>query len=164
MDRYIDCDENLVEVFMKILEERFPQYGYLTFKLIYDLKKRINKGNVILASVEVTNPKIKYFSKDNIAVDGYDYILIVDQKAWQLANVKDRERIISHELRHVFIDEKGSKKIIGHEINDFYQEIRLNSDDPEWTRKLCTLVSDVYEQEKEIIKVDKIKDEVTKNG
>ncbi len=163
MNRYIDCDEDLVEVFMKVLEERFPQYGHLTFKLVYDLKKRINKGNVVLASIEVASPKIKYFSRDDRALDGYDYVLIVDQKVWQLAAPKDRERVISHELRHVFIDDKGNTKIIGHEINDFYQELKLNSDDPEWARKLATIVVDVYDQEKELIKAERVKKGVQRN-
>lgn len=160
----MDCDEKLVEVFLKILEERFPQYGYLNFKLIYDLKKRISKGNIVLASIETASPKIRYFSKDDRALEGYDYVLIVDQKAWQMASEKDKERIISHELRHVFVDENGSKKIIGHEINDFYQELKLNDDDPEWARKLSTLVHDVYDQERELIKAEKVKKGANNHG
>lgn len=153
MNRYEECDESLVEVFMKVLEERFPAYGNLKFKLIFDTKKRISKGKVILASIEMANAKIKFFSKDDVAVDGYDYVLIVDRKAWDVAaSAKDRERLISHELRHVFVDEKGSCRIIGHEIEDFYEEIKLNQDDPEWGKKLGILVSDLYEQEKELSK------------
>jgi hypothetical protein len=149
MNRYEECDENLVEVFMRVLEERFPGYGNLKFKLIFDTKKRVRQGKLLLATIELANEKIKFFSKDDVAVDGYDYVLIVDKKAWELAGEKDKERLISHELRHVFVDEKGGCKITGHEIEDFYSEIKLNQDDPEWGRKLSTVVSDVYEQEKE---------------
>jgi hypothetical protein len=46
-------------------------------------------------------------------------------------------------------------KLIGHEIEDFYAELKLNEDDPEWARKLSQIVVDVYEQEKEMAKVAK---------
>lgn len=149
INRYEDCDENLVEVFLNVLEERFPMYGNLKFKLIFDTKKKVSKGNIVLASISLTSDMIKLFTRDDIAVDGYNYVLIVDRKAWELANDDDKKRIISHELRHVFINEKGDCKIVGHEIEDFYAELKLNQDDPEWSRDLAQVVWDVYEQEKE---------------
>ncbi len=155
MNRYIDCDESLVEVFLDVLQERFPAYQNFSFKLVFDTKRRISAGKIVLANIETTSDKIKYFSRDNIAVNGYDYIVIVDKKAWELASLVDKKRIISHELRHVFIDEKGTPKIIGHEIEDFYAELKLNEDDPEWARKLSTIVNDIYDQEKELIKASK---------
>lgn len=155
MNRYIDCDESLVEVFLDVLQERFPVYQNFSFKLVFDTKRRISAGKIVLANIETTSDKIKYFSRDNIAVNGYDYIVIVDKKAWELASLVDKKRIISHELRHVFIDEKGTPKIIGHEIEDFYAELKLNEDDPEWARKLSTIVNDIYDQEKELIKASK---------
>jgi len=155
MSRYEDCNDGLVEVFLDLLEHRFPAYGNLNFKIIFDMKKRIKQGKLVLASVELASPKIKFFSKDDIAVDGYDYVLTVDKKAWDLANEKDRKRIISHELRHVFINEKGAPKLVGHEIEDFYVELKLNEDDPEWARNLTGLVADVYEQERELAKAPK---------
>lgn len=153
--RYEEADESLVSIFSKVLGERFAQYGYLNFKLVYDLKRRTKNGNLIMASIELASPKIKFFSQDKKAEEGYDYVLFVDKCAWILASEKDRERLISHELRHVFIDELGRPKIVGHELEDFYAEIELNRDDPEWGRKLSILVMDVYEQEKENTKTKK---------
>jgi hypothetical protein len=153
--RYEDADDTLINVFGEVLENRFPHYGYLNFKLVYDLKRRTSNGNIVLASIELANAKIKFFSQDKKAEDGYDYILFVDKCAWTLASDKDKRRLISHELRHVFIDELGRPKIVGHELEDFYAEIELNKDDPEWVRKLSTLAVDVYEQEKENAKSKK---------
>jgi hypothetical protein len=150
--RYEDVTEDVVEVFLNVLERVFPLYQYLKFKLVFDTKRKVSKARLVFASVELASDKIKFFSKDNVAVDGYDYILVIDRKAWELANAKDRERLIRHEMRHVFVDEKGVCKLIGHEIEDFYAEIEANKDDPEWGRKLAILVNDVYEQEKEIKK------------
>lgn len=154
--RYEDADESLVEVYLTVAEKRFPNTcANLNIKLVFDTKKRVRKGKIALASIEVANDKIKYFTKHEIPVDGVDYVLIVDQKAWQLAGEKDRVRLISHELRHVFIDENGKHKILPHDIEDFAVEIDLNKDDSDWGRKLVTLVDDVYEQEKELKKLNK---------
>lgn len=150
--RYEDCDESLVEVFLEVLEDRFPNKGHLKYKLIYDTKKKVNKGSFVLAEVSLASDKIKFFTRDNVAVDGYDYVLTVNRKAWELASDKDKKRLLSHELQHVFVDEKGVPKLTGHEIEDFYAEIKANQDDPEWSRKLGRLVLDVYEQEKEMKK------------
>ena len=152
MHRYENADESLTEVFLDVMESYFPTIQNLNIKLLFDLKKRISKGQLILASIELTSPKIKFFSKDNVVLEGYDFIMIVDQKAWELAGEATKARIIRHELRHVFIDEKGDPKVVGHEIEDFYAEVELNKDDPEWRVKLGTLVRDVYEQEKFLVK------------
>jgi hypothetical protein len=153
MFRYEEADESLVEVFLNVVESFFPMYQNLKFKLMFDTKKRVKGGKVVLSSVELASEKVKFFSKDNIAVEGYDYIVTVDKKAWEVsANTKDRERLIRHEMRHVFIDEKGKPKIVGHEIEDFYAEIEANKDNPEWARRLTILVEDIYEQERELTK------------
>lgn len=155
MHRYEDSDDSLVEVFLNVMEEHFPQLQYLKLKLIYDLKQRISKGRLVLASIETASPKIKYLSKDNIAIDGYDLLLIADQKAWEVASIDQRVKLVRHELRHVQIDEKGGVKIVGHEIEDFHVEVKLNQDNPEWRMQLATLTHDMYEQEKLMLKESK---------
>jgi len=152
MNRYVDCTENLVEVFLGVVEKRFPAYADLKVKLLFDTKKRIRNGTLVLASIETANDKIKFFSKDNIAVDGYDYIIIVDLKAWEIANLSDKERLISHELQHVEIDDKGTPKLGGHDIEDFYSEVEHNKDKPTWKRDLATIATALYDQEKEMAK------------
>jgi hypothetical protein len=57
----------------------------------------------------------------------------------------------------------GKNKLVGHEIEDFYIELKLNEDDPEWGRKLSILVNDIYEQQKEDEK-DKKFQKGNKNG
>jgi hypothetical protein len=152
MHRYEEADDGLTEVFLDVVESGFPHYQHLKFKLIFDLKKRVSKGAIVLATIELPSSKVKFFSKDNIATEGYDYLLIVDRKAWELAGEFTRPRLIRHELKHVFVDEKGAPKIIGHEIEDFYSEIELNKDAPEWRGQLATLTRDIYEQERLMIK------------
>lgn len=155
MNRFEDADKELLDIFNRVINERFPSYSNLKFKLIYDTKRRMKKGAIVFASIEVPSPKIKFLSIDENAEEGYDYIIIVDRKAWDIANDYDKIRILSHELRHVFIDEKGNYKTIDHDISDFYVEIELNKDDPEWHRKLSEVVDLIYEQEKDMEKDSK---------
>ena len=152
MNRFTDVDDGVVEVFLDLLEERFPSLIQLKIKLIFDTKKRIVKGKLCLAGVEVANDKIKYFSKDDIAIEGYDVVIIFDRKAWELSDKINRKRIMSHELRHVVINEKDEVKLIPHDVSDFRIEQKLNENDPDWNIKLATLVSDIYDQEKVIVK------------
>jgi hypothetical protein len=155
MIRFTDVDDDVVEVFLSVMEERFPNLAQLKIKLIFDTKRRIKQGEVILASAEVSSDKIKFFSKDDIATDGYDVIIVFDQKTWELANAADRKRIMSHELRHIFIDEQDKIKLLPHDLSDFRMEQQCNVDDPDWKFKLATLVNDVYDQEKEMSKQGK---------
>lgn len=155
MSRFTDVDDGVVEVFLDTLEERFQSLIQLKIKLIFDTKKRIAKGKICLATVELANDKIKYFSKDDIATEGYDVVIIFDRKAWELSDKVNRKRIMSHELRHILINEKDEVKLIPHDVSDFAIEQKLNKDDPDWGIKLTALVSDVYEQEREISKHQK---------
>ena len=155
MIRFTDVDDSVVEVFLSILEERYPSLSQLKIKLIFDTKRRVKDGEIVLASAELASEKIKFFSKDDVAIEGYDVVIIFDQKAWELSNAADRKRIMSHELRHVFIDEQDKVKLMPHDISDFRMEQKLNVDDPDWKFKLATLVNDIYEQEKEMAKQSK---------
>lgn len=154
--RYEDASENLVEVYLQVAEERFPTTcANLNIKLMFDTKRRVRQGRSVLASIEIASEKIKYFTKNDVNVDGVDYVLTVDKKAWELANVNDKTRLLSHELRHVYVDEEGRRKLVPHDIEDFVVEVKLNTDDPDWATKLVTLVADIYEQEKELKKLNK---------
>jgi hypothetical protein len=155
--RYEEADEGLTEVFLNVIEKYFPFYQNFKFKLLFDLKKRVSQGKLVLASIELPGPKLKFFSRDKIATDGYDFIIIFDKKAWELSSDPVKTRVMKHELRHIEVSEDGSTKLVGHEIEDFYAEIEANKDDPEWRRKLVVLVSDVYEQERIMLKESKAK-------
>jgi hypothetical protein len=156
-NRFEDPSENLVEVFIEVMDKWFPTLGQLKFKLVFDLKRRIKQGKICLASTELATDKVRYYTKDDEAVDGYDYVLIFDKKAWDVASPEDKVRLMRHELRHVLIDEKDKLKIAPHDVSDFRIEQKLNEDDPDWGFNLAILVNDMYEQEKEMAKEAKKK-------
>lgn len=150
MSRFTDINEDVVSVFLEVMEERFPSLAQLKIKLLFDTKRRVKDGEIILAMTKLTSDEIKFFSKDDIALDGYELVIVFDMKAWELSGKDMRRRIMSHELRHIFIDEKGKIKLLPHDVSDFRMEQLLNKDDPDWKFKLATLVNDIYEQEKEM--------------
>ncbi len=149
MNRYLDANDDLEAVFQKVIAERFPMLSDVQFKLIFDNKKRVAKGNLVLASVELVNEKVRFLTTDNLIPEGYDYLLNVDAVAWEYATIEDKERLISHELNHVHIDEKGKLKIIGHDVEDFAREIQRNVDNPNWAENLATLTLAIYEQDED---------------
>jgi hypothetical protein len=149
MSRYVEANENLVNMFYEVLHNDFPGFTNINFKLMFDTKKRIKKGKLVMASTELVNEKIRFFSSDADAPEGYDYLIIVDEVVWEYAGDDDKRRLMSHELNHVFIDEKGRLKIIDHDIEDFMSEIKKNEDKPEWAIDLAFMANTVYEQDAE---------------
>ncbi len=149
MNRYLDSNDDLESVFQKVVAERFPMLSDVQFKLIFDNKKKVSKGNLVLASVELVNEKVRFLTTDNLIPEGYDYLLNVDATAWEYATEEDKERLISHELNHVHIDEKGKLKLIGHDVEDFAREIQRNVDNPNWAENLATLTLAIYEQDED---------------
>lgn len=148
MFRYTEVDDKITQLFIDVLEESFPEYIQLNIKLLFDTKKRVNKGKLVLASIEIPNEKVKFFTANSTVIDGYDYIMIVNYTTYELATDVDIKRIISHELQHIFIDESGNCKLVSHDVEDFQEEIEKNADDPRWAIKLTTEVQAKYDEMK----------------
>jgi len=146
MSRYYDGTNDLKGVFDKLLAERFLNLFGLKFLLLFDTKKRVSKGRLVLASTELVNEKLRFLTADEVAPEGYDYIIMVNSVAWENADEVTRERILSHELNHVFIDEKGKLKLVGHDVGDFAVEIQRNIQNPDWALNLEILTTAIYEQ------------------
>jgi hypothetical protein len=153
--RFEDVDDGVVDVFLDVMEECFPGLAQLKIKLVFDVKRRIKQGKICLATTELASDKVKFFTKDNVAIEGYDVVIFFDMKAWGVASADDRKRLMRHELRHIFITEEGKVKLLPHDVSDFRVEQQLNQDDPDWGFKLSILVNDMYEQEKEMEKQSK---------
>ena len=146
MSRYFDATGELSGVFNKLLNERFLAFTPLKFKLLFDNKKRMSKGRLVMASTDLVNERLRFLTADDFAPEGYDYIITVNSLAWENANDEARERLLSHELNHVFIDEKGKLKLLGHDVEDFAAEIHRNINNPNWALNLEMLTLAIYEQ------------------
>lgn len=154
MSRYYETDVTTRNLFEEVRRERFEGLADAKIKLIMDLKPKIDqlRGAVIFASIKPTNEVEKYLTEQE---SGYDYFIFINCLVWDLANVKDKKRILSHELRHCFIDNNGKYKVIKHDIEDFFAEVKLNEDDPMWGQALSTIAMAKYDEMKEREKANK---------
>lgn len=154
MGRYYEPEVAAKNMVDELMEERFEGLVGAEIKLIMDSKPKIDKlrGEMVIASIKTTNEVERYLTENN---SSYDYFIFVNGLVWDLADEKDKKRILSHELRHCFIDDKGNYKTIRHDIEDFYAEIKLNEDDPMWKQSLSTIAMAKFDQMREEEKVNK---------
>ena len=78
MSRYFDATGDLHEVFNRLVNDRFFTFAGLKFKLLFDSKKRMSKGRLVLASTDLVNERLRFLTADEIAPEGYDYIITVN--------------------------------------------------------------------------------------
>jgi hypothetical protein len=62
---------------------------------------------------------------------------------------EDVKRVIRHELRHIFITERGKLTLQPHSLEDFYEEVELNNNDTRWALRVVEMVSLIYDQEED---------------
>lgn len=156
MIRYEETPEHVFKLFKEIQTTYFPELRNAKISILYDLKKSSKGGKVQFGCIKRPNDLIRHFSKDEaIAIEGYDYIIILDKVCFENVSERDRERILRHELRHTYFDidtEDNPYRLMDHDITDFYAEIELNKDDPRWGQRCAALTADIYEQVKEAAK------------
>ncbi len=151
--RYEEVSDEVDTMLREIKAQYFPELKNAKIKVLFDLKKRKSGGLIVLGRIMKTNDLLRHLTIDEAgAVEGYDYIVTIDKLCWDNIEKIDKERLIRHELRHAVFDiesESNPFKIQDHTVSDFYEELEYNKDDPRWREKLCTLVNDIYEQQKE---------------
>ena len=111
----------------------------------------MQKGRVVLGKIVKPSALVKYLSRNEAPDDGYDYIVYLDNKLVIHCEESDIERVLRHELRHIFFDSDSRNpfKLIDHDFSDFYDEVELNKDDPNWANRVAKTVSLIYDQEKD---------------
>jgi len=145
--RFENCTDDVAEIKKKMIEKHFPELAGCNICLIFDLKKRMKGGNIVLASIQKPNEMLRFFTIDDAGSEGYDYVMRIDKNAWENIEEIDKERLIRHELRHTSVDFDSDSpyKIRDHSITDFYSEINLNEDDPRWAERAGAVTLSVYE-------------------
>ena len=145
--RYDPVTTDVKDVLKNCIETYFPELGGAGIMCIFDTKKRVSKGRTILAQIRRSNDVEKFLTLDDTEFeDGPDYIVFIDKFAWELGDVEDRKRLIRHELRHTHVEIDAAKpfKLRDHTLQDFYEEVALNSDKPRWSDELGMRVLAAY--------------------
>lgn len=152
-NRYEEVDNSVISALTNVRRRLFPELVNAKIKPLFDLKKRVSGGAVVLARIMLPNELIRHFTADEREgiEDGYDYIIVLDKIAWQSAGDTDRERLLRHELRHTFVDIEADSpfKLVDHDVSDFYEEMELNRDDPRWKERVASLTETIYDQMKD---------------
>ena len=152
-NRYEEVDSSVISALSAIRRKSFPELVNAKIKPLFDLKKRVSGGLIVLTRIMTPNELIKHFTADEQKgiEDGYDYIIIIDKVVWRSTGDTDRERLLRHELRHTFVDIEADNpyKLIDHDVSDFYEEQELNRDDPRWKERVASLTETIYDQMKD---------------
>jgi len=147
--RFEECTSDVAKITKEVIEKHFPELAGCNICLIFDKKKRMKGGNVVLASIQKPNEMLRFFTIDDAGGtgEGYDYVMRIDKNAWDNIDDIDKIRLVRHELRHTSVDFDSDNpyKLRDHSINDFYSEVKLNEDDPRWGERVCAVTLSSYE-------------------
>lgn len=148
--RFIDAGEEAYEIMREIRGNHFPELAGCNIKIVFDSKKRMTGGKIIMGAIQKPNELTRFFMIDEAGSDeGFDYVIRLDKKCWDLIERIDRVRLIRHELKHTDVDFDATTpyKIRGHTIEDFHSEITLNVDDPRWSERVAQSTLAAYDQD-----------------
>ena len=146
--RFCEASELAVKKTEEVREKYFPLLEKATIKVLFDKKQRKKGSKIVLGRMLKANDLIRKLT-DDLTEEGCDYIMFLDQVAFENISDLNRERLIRHELRHCKIagtEEKPRYKTLPHDIEDFVIEIELNSDDVGWANDVAKTVSEIYIQ------------------
>jgi len=149
--RFLDGNEDAYEIMRNVREAHFPELAGCRVKIIFDTKKRMTGGKIVLGSIQKPNELTRFFMIDEAGdEEGFDYVVRLDKKCWDLIDLADKKRLMRHELKHTDVDFDATTpyKIRGHTIEDFYSEVTLNEDDPRWAERAAQSTIAAYEQER----------------
>jgi len=150
MSKFEEVPENIINIMNDEIKNDFPTIANARIKVLYNMKKKINQGKLVLGQIVKTNPILNYLTSSNEnSDDGYNYIMFLDGNVFPVLEIKDQKRLIRHELNHIFIDldAKNPYKIVGHEINDFFKEIEYNKDEPKWLERVSAIAEQIYDND-----------------
>lgn len=147
--RYEEATQDELDLLREVRAEHFPELRNAKIRVLFDVKKRIADGKIILARIQRANDLIRHLTQSAEIEDGTDYIIFLDKVCWGSIGRPDRIRLMRHELRHTEPDPESEKfpyRLIGHDIEDFAEEVRLNQDDIQWRQRVADLTIAIYEQ------------------
>jgi hypothetical protein len=149
--KFDEVPEIIHTLFTKLKKELFPYLANAQILFLVSKKKMMKKGRIVLGKIMKPSALVRYLSRNEAPDDGYDFIMYLDHKLVAVCEETDIERVLRHELRHIFFDadSRNPYKLIDHDFSDFYDEVELNKDDPNWANRLARTVSLIYEQEKD---------------
>jgi len=151
MGRFEDATEDVLNLVEYVRKEWFPELVNAKIKVIFDLKKRLSKGKLVLGRIQKTNDLLRHLTTEEADDDsGYDYIMYLDKLIYNNITDDDKIRLIRHEWRHCFMNIESTNNpysLVGHDIEDFQEEIILNAENISWASRCATIGMSLYDQD-----------------
>ena len=149
--KYEDVPEIIYEMYDRLKSQHFPYLANAKILFLINKKKMVKRGSIVLGKIVKPSDLVRYLSRNEAPEDGYDFIMLLDGKLIMHCEEIDIERVLRHELRHIFYDSDSNNpyKLIDHDFSDFYDEVELNKDDPTWANRVSKTISLIYHQEKD---------------
>jgi predicted metallopeptidase len=150
-NRYEDVPQDVIDILLEVRREYFPELRNAKIKVLFDTKKRSSGGKLTLGRMQKTNDLLRHLTTGEAEdEEGYDYIMYLDKAAFTNITRDDKIRLVRHELRHCHFDLEANSnpyKLVGHSVEDFYEEIELNQDEPRWGERVVAVAESVYNQD-----------------
>lgn len=161
--KFEDVDKNVYDLFEVVKDEYFPELEGALFKLVFRTKRKGSDDFLTIAEICSTGELVRFFTAEEAkSEDGYDYIILIDKNIYEVLEEEDKKRIIRHELRHCNVDiEKDDRsrwKIRRHTIEDFYEDVAIESQtdgDPRWKERIVQIGASIYDEIAEKEKAEK---------
>ncbi|MFH1060136.1 MAG: putative metallopeptidase [Pseudomonadota bacterium] len=141
-----DWVQDLVD---EVRREHFPGLANARILVLFDEKKRQSQGRYVLGRIQRAQDVVRLLS-EHADGEAFDYVLGLDYEVFVRIERPDQVRLIRHELRHCWHDseaEDNPYKLVGHDIEDFHAEVKLNADDPKWVQRLAEVAASIYESD-----------------
>jgi len=149
--RYEEITQNVAELVNEVRREWFPDLRNIKIKVLFDTKKRSSNGKLVLGRIQKTNDLLRHLTVEEASsTEGYDYIIYLDKMAFDWIDESDKIRIVRHEFRHIIIDIDSTNpcKLLPHDIEDFAEEIELNSSDVRWKERVVQVALSKYDEDR----------------
>lgn len=150
-NRFEDVSGEAQEILRLVRAEYFPHLQNVNIKMLFDMKKRMSGGKLVLGRIQRTNDLLRHLtSAESDGDDGFDYIMYLDHASFTNVHRNDKVRIVRHEMRHILLDidyQKNPYKLVPHDIEDFVEEIEINRDEPRWRERVAEVAASVYSRE-----------------
>lgn len=147
--RYKPVPEQVNILVEEVKSEEFPQLDGANIMSVFDTKKKVSSGRIVIARIKKMNDELKFFAMDDMGITP-DYVIFFDMEVWNaLEHIRDKERIVYHELCHteVDFDKTNPYGIKDHEIQGFYDEVSYNNDDERWSERVGLIAQSVHDPE-----------------
>ena len=151
MGRFEECGDEVIDIVEDVKNDVFPSLRSAKVKILFDTKKRMSGGKLVIGRMQKTNDLLRHLTVDESnSDDGFDYILYIDKNVWTNVSSDDKIRIARRQLQHCDVDMDANAnpyKLRGFETEDFYDEIEYNKDDPRWYDRCVEVGLSIYDRD-----------------